>query len=133
MKVKFPEPIGAPIIYYERRLDKKFNHQELEKLLREFERDLDILYERIDDRVAILSCELSFENAIEELGFVSGGMDLSVSEGRKYSLPEFRNQYKRTLKEVLEKAKNLEYPIKISISILGFGDKISHSIEAREL
>lgn len=134
MKVKIPEPVGVPLINYEKKIkNKRFNSKELTELVRGFEENLNNLSLKLDKRTTILSYNLIFERAdnseiIEHMG---GGFDLSVRGGREYAMPDFKRRYKETFKSILEKAKNSDYPLNIEISIIGFGDKITHKIEAK--
>ncbi|MEK6936181.1 MAG: hypothetical protein AABW67_05315 [Nanoarchaeota archaeon] len=133
MKVKIGEPVGVPLINYKKDIERRFfNHQELEKLVKSVEKDLDNIIINIDNRIVILDYEILFERADTQkyLEIIKGGMDLSVEAARKYSLPYFQKRYKTAFNNILNK--EINYPLNIYVSILGFGDKITHVVEAKD-
>ncbi len=135
MKVKFPEPVAQLIDYSFKIEDKFFTGSKLEELINGLKKDFGNIVDKLDDTISIVSYELIFQRAdnYENLGFMSGGFDLSVKEGREYALPDFKRGYKETFKSILEKTKNAPYPLNIEISITGFGDKVTHEIDVKDL
>lgn len=128
--VKIGEPVGPPIIYYEKIIEnRKFSVKELKSLLNRIEKDLDALYEKIDDKVAMLFYYGTFQRAdnSEYIGFMSRCIDLRY--GRK---AHFKEKYKETFKEVLEKTKNINCPLNIDIVIDGAGDSITNIVQAKD-
>ncbi|MDD5192446.1 MAG: hypothetical protein PHH54_04690 [Candidatus Nanoarchaeia archaeon] len=135
MEVKFPEPVGVELIDYEKKIEnKKFNFRELEELVNGFEKDLDNIYEKLDDKITIVDYRLIFQRAdsSEIIEFMKGGFDLSVKANREYVLSDFKERYKETFESLLEKTRKPSYPLNIYISVLGFGNKITHEIEAKD-
>jgi len=133
MKVKISEPVGSPLINYERRIKNRvFNPKELEELVKGIEADLNRICSKLDDRIACFGYELSFRktNSNEEIDSMAGGFDLSAKGGKEYALPGFIRYYKKMFKGILENPP--EDMTDIYISLTGFGDKITHEVEAKE-
>lgn len=128
--VKVSEPVGPPIVYYEKIIENRtFNFEELEKLLTKIEKDLDVLYEEIDDRIVMLSYYGTFRRVdnLEYIGLMSGCIDLR--RGRK---AHFKEKYKKTFREILEKTKNIDYSININVVVDGARDAITHIVQAKD-
>ena len=62
---------------------------------------------------------------------MSGGFDLTVREGREFSLLKFKKNYKKFFSSLPEKF-NYENKISIYISLTGFRDKITKEIETQD-
>lgn len=135
MKVKVPEPV-SPAIFYEKIIkDRRFNFEDLEKLLNEFEKKLDDIYERLNNKIAIFDYRIVLmnENNKKDVEFVTGLIDLSVKEGREYALPDFKKEYKKAFRTFLGKKENFSNPLYIEVAVIGFGDKIYHEVEAKDV
>jgi len=135
VEVKVPEPIGEPLVSYHKDIEnKRFDYEELKNFLEKVEKDLGGLVKKLDDKIMIFDYRLSIERAEdkEELGFMGGGMDLGVREAREYCLHDFKREYKRTLTNVLKKVGKQDSYLNIKIEMFGFGDKITHIVEAKD-
>ena len=134
VQVKFGEPV-SPLVFYEEIIkNKKFNFRTLEKLLNKFEEKLDNIYERFDDKISMFDYRIVLmnENNKKNVEFVIGMIDLSVEEGRKYGLPDFKKRYKEAFKTFLGKKENFSNPLYIEVSVVGFRDKITSVVDAKD-
>jgi hypothetical protein len=134
VKVQLGEPCGPGINYEKSIKNARLDFNELETILREVETNLDEIYQKLDESYSMLCYNIVLENGNnDEEKFVSGGIDLSVKEGRKYALPEFKQEYKRAFKAFLQNPENTKNRLSIEVSVTGFRDKITKIVEARDV
>ncbi|MBT4165520.1 hypothetical protein HOE04_00590 [archaeon] len=134
MKIKVPEPLN-PITLYELTLQNRtYSKPHLKSLLRAIEKSLDKVCEidlqKPDYTIAeyqVLILETDPEKYLGD--YIRGGFDLSIKDTRKHSIKEFQEQYKESFKEISQ-LQNIQYPINISVCIIGFRDKITTELES---
>ena len=129
IEVKVPEPISPVELYNVQIKDKQFNHDKLSNLLTKVERDLDdICGNRLNGNEISIVCYnmiMQKHNTSEYIGnLMEGGFDLSVEDGRKYSLPDFQERYKNSFRAALEEIGPHRLDLDLEFIVVSYIDKI---------
>ena len=126
-----PEPTGKPInLYSEKYEGRQFTEDTLRRYLNGLERFLDSTVDSfvandiiIVDYTIILSDSMKAGHV-----FLAGGFDLSVREAHTFSLPDFKDRYRRELSGFVS---SVSYPCTLdgNIVISGWKSKKSRKIK----
>lgn len=133
MRIQIPEPINPEVLYERVLRFEDVNSGELREMISGVKLALDIAYRNLRKReFSYARYKLLFSTGIfPDLRFLAtpliGAIQLYEEDGRRFALPGFKENYRASLREVME---NFEEGMDINLeaSVIGFRDTVTREI-----
>lgn len=135
MEIKMPIPNGQEIViyHYERSFPNLTSFQ-LEHEFKPIKKDLDTLMVHLPQSDVVLfgyHIFLQRQDKDEYIIFMSGGIDITVKEGKNSALPGFVKDYSRNFKDAVDNFPLEQLPITLYIDLYSVTSKKIMTIESK--